>query len=92
MFCHFRLSSCLIYNGVAYFGGCLDFFDQFETLKLLNIFSIEGLVAYFQLVIKKLGVIYQIPGHPSFWHFARYLLFRGDFGKGVVKICSDITN
>ena len=53
VFCHFRLSSCLIYNGVAYFGGCLDLFDQIETLKLLNIFSIEGLGAYFQLLIKK---------------------------------------
>ena len=56
VFCYFRLSSCLIYNGVAYFGGCLDLFDQFETLKLLNIFSIEGLGAYFQLLIKKIGV------------------------------------
>ena len=48
---HFRLSSCLIYSVVAYFSGCLDVFDQFDTLKLLNIFLIEGLVAYFQLVI-----------------------------------------
>ena len=44
VFCHFRLYSCL------------DIFDQIETLKLLNIFSIEGLGAYFQLLIKKLGV------------------------------------
>ena len=60
---HFRLSSCLIYNEVAYFGGCLDLFDQFETLKLFNI-----LVAYLQLLTKngrifmtRLGRAYNIP-------------------------------
>ena len=45
-------SSCLIYNGVAYFGGCLDLFDQIETLKLLNIFD-RGSSCLFPVAYKK---------------------------------------
>ena len=38
VFCHFRLSSCLIYNGVSYFGGCLVLFDQIRLGNCLIFF------------------------------------------------------
>lgn len=48
----FQTLQLLDLQWVAYFWTCLDRFHQIETLKLINIFPIEGLDAYFQLLIK----------------------------------------
>ena len=48
--------------GLLNFEVAWTFFYQIETLKLLNIFSIEGLGAYFQLLIK-MGVFNRMIVH-----------------------------